>query len=214
MIFKLSATSCYLFWVRWFVFSCGYIFWKPVFSMCRRGTRWISTPKHRKMCNTSLTQPCHRSHIFPYFGYQFHPRRAWFFRVRSYKKKTWGNPWPSCVPGWLGVTWDDRMKVKTICDDPTHMISMNAIWAMAPDFGSLSFPKSERSENCSHVLLSHFVPCLIIFVHHISTSNHLPAPGSKGTSSSALALDGAWRSERSAFGAGWPEWTGCRPLVS
>lgn len=119
MIFKLSATSRYLFWVRWFVFSCGYIFWKPVISMCRRGARWISPPKHRKMCNTSLTQPCHRSHIyiyshiqipynysqishiFPYFGYQFHPRRAW---LECATKKTMGKMTILCP----GVTWEKQ----------------------------------------------------------------------------------------------------------
>ena len=224
MIFKLSATSRYLFWVRWFVFSCGYIFWKPVISMCRRGARWISPPKHRKMCNTSLTQPCHRSHIyiyshiqipynysqishiFPYFGYQFHPRRAW---LECATKKnhgqndhpvSWGDlgkatafPIPSSKMFYMWFQWmigwsDEGF---TICDD-------HPLWFQyAKSNGPLVVPLIFQNLKDPKTFPTFYCRILSIFVHHISTSNHLPAPG-KGTSSSALALgDGAWRSERS-----------------
>jgi hypothetical protein len=162
--------------------------------------------------------PIFRSHIiipkFPIYSHildtnSIHAEHGWSVRL----KKPWAK-WPSCVLGWPGKS---NSFPDPIIQDVLHVISMddrmigwrfyNLWWSSImisickeqwPPCGSLNFPKSERSENFSHVLLSHFV--------HFCPSylNVEPSPGSRQRHQLQRPCVGGWcvaqRAQRVARG--------------
>ena len=207
------------------------IFFGSLSLACAEGGPDGSHPQNTARCATrrwmSLTQPCHRSHIyiyipifrshivipkFPIYSHildtnSIHAEHGWSVRL----KKTMGKMTIVCP----GVTWESNSFPDPIIQDVLHVISMDdrmigwsdegfticddhPLWFQyAKSNGPLVVPLIFQNRKDPKTFPTFYCRILSIFVHHISTSNHLPAPG-KGTSSSALALgDGAWRSERS-----------------